>query len=146
MRIVEHEGSIPMERWWKDHPSLLAYLDTCAVDNHGLIDIRRMGCNVNTHPLCAHMSTWNDQYGTRAKDVDNPDEIVIIKGHDDWDVAEELAEHGFLEFTMGAPAVFFTERGALIAGRLRAHKAMGGNYCEFDWFGNLSLVNKELEG
>lgn len=120
---------IPMDRWGKDHWSLLAYIETVCVDRHGMIDIQRMRCDVDRHPqykLATGIPLSDKKYPTLLKEGRLPD-------HDDWDCLDDLEAAGLVEsvgLTM-QPRYTMTERGHRIAGMLRTYKANGGVYNEF---------------
>ena len=42
---VTVEWHVPMVQWGKDHWSVFAYLECCAVDNKGIINNQHMRCN-----------------------------------------------------------------------------------------------------
>lgn len=140
----ETEGNdyIPMIEWGRDHWSTFCYLETCAVDAKGVIDNRRMRCHARLHRgfVGILFSGINDasQYPTRAKKRDIPK-------HDDWSCLEDMVAAGLITSEWCIKdhnevvghlegRVKFTEAGLAISGALRAHKARGGNFNNFDMF------------
>lgn len=138
--------TVPVEKFGRDHWSLLAYLETIcvdALDQWGQIDRNKLRVNIKTHPLLVgHIQArailalekppYGYKYGTRLKGhtEENPN---VIKEHDDWDCLENLDKAGFVEFlTLTSGGVRMTDTGIVIAAQLRAHKARGGNYAMFE--------------
>ena len=122
---------VPMERWAKDHWSILAYIETCAVDHYGELDKRRMRANPDTHPM-HYVNTgciWMPLYGTRLK---NP--IETLSEHDDWDCIEDMEDYGLVELISSINGfIRLTDKGRKIVNKLREHKAAGKNYSEFTY-------------
>jgi len=124
---------ISIEAFGRDHWSTLAYIETVCVDNSGVPARDRMRVNQERHPgLVGEQQArscvkWQDSYSTRLKGN------TRVKGHDDWDVADDLAAAGLIEINgTGLHPVFkMTDFGHVIAGRLRIHKANGGNFANF---------------
>lgn len=132
---------IPMDQWGQDHWSTLAYFETLTVDRKGLISNARMRCNPRLHrnfawmsPLSAH--TAEGEYPTRLKDG------VKQSGHDDWSCLEDMIAAGVVNgyFRQLSDALFgnsqayveLTDTGRALANELRAHKANGGTYANFE--------------
>lgn len=135
---------VPMEEWGRDHWSTLLYLESRWVDHGGHVRNEQMSCNARRHrklfasdgnlELSATARAWKDAYSTRLRDGQ---EI----GHDDWDSLEDMAAEGLLTFDFvdrgrgpfegGAVVVQLTERGAEIAGQLRAHRGSGRPVSDF---------------
>lgn len=91
---------ITIDRWGKDHWSLLAYVESVCVDGHGEIDLRRMRCDADRHPGYAVRQGFDDnshkKYSTRLQDGE-------LQDHDDWDCLDDLEAAGLVEdvgFTM----------------------------------------------
>ena len=128
--------SIEMERWGKDHWSMLAYVESLCVDSLdgiGVPDFRRVQTNLNRHPglAVAGLSGFHDgaKYGIRlygGEELPGPD-------YDEWDCIDDLECEGLIEIhgTGIHPAYVMTVKGQRLAGILRAHKAAGGKFAEF---------------
>lgn len=130
---------IPMSEWGKDHWSTLAYLETCAVDNLGIIDNRRMRTNPRLHRKLVGISPMGEiqdgsKYPTIAKSGNIPK-------HDDWScledaVAASLVEVEFTEryhrpFGGLVARVKFNENGLKVVAQLREYRSNGGNFGSF---------------
>lgn len=120
--------SVPMSAWGRDHWSTLAYLETCAVDNHGYIVRKRMRCDKDLHPHLAHGGRLGPKkYPTRLKGGE------LLDDHDDWSCVDDFVTAGLVTLTPGIqPQVRFTDKGLRLAAALRAHKAEGGNWDDFE--------------
>ncbi len=117
-----------LDKWGKDHWSLLAYVETCCVDCTRL-EHNRMRCNENRHPLlkgaAACNMKWENIWSTRLKEG-------IIQEHDDWDCLNDLEEAGFIEIiSMVNGIVEITKKGAEVAHQIRKHKTAGGVFKTF---------------
>jgi len=121
---------IPVERWGKDHWSLLAYIETCCVDQSGRFELTRVRVNPNTHPLLAvgllSARKWQSSYGTRLNDDS------ILPQHDDIDCLDDLENAGmiYLQSLVNAIAVL-SPMGIIVSSQLRAHKIAGNMYRDF---------------
>lgn len=140
-------AATPVEKFGKDHWSLLAYAeDRCVHGREGLgmLSLSVMSCNGNKRPLMGAMMPWRDSYSTRLKGFfefferhDTAKAVaagVQLLGHDDWDSLDDLEAAGFLEIisqTQGA--VRFTTLGSQAAAALREHKTKGGQMSTFNW-------------
>ena len=133
---------IDISLYGKDHWSLLAYVETVCVDHGGLIDIRKLSCNPNSHPLLQSGAHWNTKYSTRLRgffehpDRDDPEKAIAagvqLRDHDDWDCLEDLEQAGLINIvSLTTPKVELTTLGVDIAARLRAHKAAGQMFATF---------------
>lgn len=131
---------IQIEQWGKDHWSLLAYFETCAVDHKGVIDNRRMRTNarLHRHMVGINMGRTMDaqKYPTILRDGSKVDR------HDDWSCAEDIKAQGLIELTFesgdegvifgsGRAWVTLTEQGFKVAAELRQWKAIGGQFRDF---------------
>jgi hypothetical protein len=141
---------IPIAEWDKDHWSTLAYLESVAVNHHGLIENDRMRCNSRLHRVflgeriaASGIANPGKDYPTRLKGGKLQDK------HDDWSCLEDMCSAGLIDSWFksapegqmfgGAKAVVsFTERGLKIAEALRRHKAAGGTFSNF-------ILSPELE-
>jgi hypothetical protein len=123
---------IPREQWGRDHWSVLAYLETRAVEREP-IDFERLRINPARHPERAGTEklrgkrVWRPEWGTRLRDdTRSPD-------HDDWDCVEDLQRAGLVVVTGGVldarPGL--TTEGWVAIQALRRHKAVGGSFATF---------------
>jgi hypothetical protein len=130
-----------LTRWGKDHWSLLAYIETLCVDGkdgEGMIDHRRVRCNINTHPLLYQASVVPPEkgkpyeYPTRLKGY-SEDKSKFLREHDDWDCFDDLEKNGLVELigTLMNPLVKMTKIGLAYSAELREHKASGGSFSNF---------------
>ncbi len=127
MTLHEDGHPVPMADWGKDHWSVLAYVETCAVEQQTL-DRRRLRINPKRHPLLAHISWDNRDYPTMLG------RGATLGNHDDWDCIEDLEEAGLVNILSAVnTAVTMTELGTEIAHALRRHKLAGHNFAEFSW-------------
>jgi hypothetical protein len=141
---------VSIDRFGKDHWSMLAYVETLCVDSSnagiGQIDLRRVRANERTHPLLSvngPMAAWKPNFGTRLKGFfdfagrNDPAAAeaagLQLTAHDDWDCLDDLEAAGLVETLSRANgAVRMTEPGLLMSARLRQHKAQGGMFANFD--------------
>ena len=132
--------SVPVERFGKDHSSLLAYIETRCVDstgNTGTLDPLRMRCNPKRHPVMAVSRfgerRWESTYGTRLHTT-RTGRVVQLKTHDDWDCLDDLEAAGLVEvLSLVNGIVRMTPSGLKVAAALRTHKAEGGVFATFRW-------------
>lgn len=126
---------IPIARWGLDHWSTLAYLETRAVDDHGIIDNRKMRCNPRLHRPFAH-SADGTNCPTRLRNGE------IANHHDDWSCLEDMVAAGILiayfrvakhgeVFGGSQGRIELTDEGRKIANDLRTHRGAGGRYADF---------------
>jgi hypothetical protein len=135
------ECYIPPGKWGKDHFSTLAYAETQAVDNGGVLDNRRMRTHARVHRHMVGKMPWGEMN-------DGGNYPTILRGgekeekHDDWSCLEDMAAHGLLvmEVRVVEPGIPFggsegrvtlTPLGQRVCAKLREHKARGGNFSEF---------------
>lgn len=129
---------VPMSKWGKDHWSTLAYIECRVVDNHGYLDDQQMQPRGTKYP-----------YRLRGYDPEKPE--TYIDGYGDWGALEDFVAAGLVvpgkDANPDSPTgrLFFrdigvrhrthqvalTEKGLMVAGRLRTHKARGGNFASF---------------
>lgn len=139
---ADGEGFISMDRWGKDHWSVLAYAETCAVDAHGVLANAKMRCNSRLHRVFVYvdgLGVMHDgaAYPTRLKN-ETQDQ------HDDWSCLEDLAAAGYVKiqwrnkyrgnsrvFGDGEARITLTPQGLQVSSELRNHKAGGGNFADF---------------
>ena len=132
---------VPVERFGKDHWSLLAYVETRCVDsatNTGQLDPLRVRCNPKRHPLMAvsrgfEPRRWEPSYGSRLR-ATRTGRVPQLKTHDDWDCLDDLETAGLVEvLSLVNGFVRMTPSGLKVAAALRAHKAEGGVFATFRW-------------
>lgn len=131
---------VKLEEFGKDHWSTFAFIETRCVDHKGQPDLDRMRCNTKRHPgLIGAVvnrfgnAKWKPEYSTRLKGhFQTPNQI---NGHDDHDVADDLALAGLIEVrgTGIHPWYKMTKLGTQVASMLREHKAKGGNFADFEY-------------
>jgi len=123
----------PIEKFGKDHLSLLAYVASrCAedTDGRGVLERGRMRCNTQNHRLQArqyhHGDLWNERDSTRLAgfadfpDRKDPEKVITagfqLRGHDDWDCLADLEAAGLVKvLTLVNNYVRLTEKGHEIA-------------------------------
>lgn len=117
---------IPVERWGKDHWSMLAYVETRAVDYGGKVDPRHLRENPLVSPPRGNPMPSNE-HPTRLVDGEK------VSPHDDWCCIEDLIAFGLLvwEGTGANPIFRLTARGWAVVSALRQHKAKGGTFATF---------------
>lgn len=138
-----------VEKFGKDHWSMLAYVETCCVngrDGMGEIDRRRVRCNPATHPMLAGVYSqdvqWKLNFSTRLagffefQDRGDPEKAIAaglqLRDHDDWDCLDDLEAAGYIEaLSLVNGFVKMTEKGCGVTAKLRAHKAAGGQFAGF---------------
>ena len=121
------------KQFGKDHWSLLAYVETRAVDHRNQLDHEHMRTNTMTHPFLrndayqkSRPKHWKPSHSTRLRDN------MIIDGHDDWDCLDDLDDAGLVEIiSLINGFVRMTDYGLAITALLRKHKASGGKYRDF---------------
>jgi len=134
--------SVPMEKWGKDHWSLLAFIETLCVDHKGAVSDkhrRNFRTNSKTHPAYGYWPMgerkWNPAHGSRLKGYfDKNDPKLRLSQHDDWDCVEDFEAAGVLE-NQGSgmnPVFVLTPLGQTLTSQLRIHKQDGGHFATFD--------------
>jgi len=143
---------IPVTEFGKDHWSLLGYIETVCVDSPtapgGELDHSCLRCNPEMRAPVGRrpgQEGWRPKYGTRTKSfpwtASDEDKLAFLveqglDQHDDWHCLDDLEKAGFvvlLSYVNGF--VSMTDLGLKVAAELRAHKAKGGNFADFDWSG-----------
>lgn len=142
-------NATPVEKFGKDHWSLLAYVARCCVDGtggQGQLRRDRMRCNPQTHRMVAgpysHGDLWVQRHSTRlagffeSPDRNDPEKAIAaglqLRDHDDWDCLDDLQAAGFIEVrSVISGYVTMTDKGGEVADKLRAHKAGGGLFAYF---------------
>lgn len=98
---------IPMDRWGKDHWSLLLYVEDRAVNRHGLIDWNNLTLSQGHWPmLWAARNRWAsasgedaaDKYGLRLRSPEGA--IETVKGCCEGDALMDLVDAGLVAVTM----------------------------------------------
>jgi hypothetical protein len=149
----------PVERFGKDHWSVLAYAETCCVDGKkglGTVIHARMRCNSNKRPLRGSGAAWRASYSTRLKgffeyDMRGDTGMAVAAGfqlmdHDDWDCLDDLEAAGFVEvISMVNGVVRMTPLGYEVAAAVRKHKAEGKMFATFVWPAAPAAVAHSLE-
>jgi len=135
--------NIPIEKWGRDHWSLVAYLDCRCADNNGTIN----GAHLRHHPKRparigsdmagrATSRNWKPEYDTRIAGFYDPSktEPRQLADHDDIDCLEDIEKAGIIENHGSGlfPLIKFTEMGHVVANHLREHKRDGGNFATFE--------------
>ena len=131
-------------KWGKDHWSLLGYVDCRCVDNGGIMNYDHLRINENINPpICTDEhrgrprgrgQRWRPEYGTRLRGFfqDKANPKLQLQHHDDICCLEDLEHFGLIKLgTYISGFVQLTPLGSEVAGRLRAHKAKGGNFANF---------------
>jgi len=120
--------NVTIDKFGKDHWSLLAYIEIRCVDHKGVPDRRHFRCDAKLHPGLAHHIS-DTEYPTRLKGK------VELHDHDDWNCAEDLEAAQFIVYGgTGAHPVFeMTPAGFEMAAKLRMHKANGGMFSNFEY-------------
>lgn len=138
----ESTDYITVDRWGKDHWSLLAYIETREVDHKGILDGDHMRCNQRLHrEMVGRVSVarghdGSEKYPTRTKDGDVPN-------HDDWSCLEDIVAAGLAQAWLQEKyhnviigshiaKIKLTDAGRELAEQVRRHKANGGNYGNFE--------------
>ena len=111
-----------------DHWSTFAYAETCCVDNHSSLDLRRLRVNEVKRPIRSNGFGWKPENATRIKGGCIPD-----PDHDDIDCLDDLEKAGLLEWigTLINPAIKLTEKGVKVTSQLRKPKSYGGQFGTF---------------
>lgn len=139
----------PVEKFGKDHWSMLAYVEACCVDGakgRGQLHFSRVRCNPDRHPLLASSASvggrWQLRYSTRLRgffefeERGDPEKAIaaglMLRDHDDWDCLDDLEAAGYVEIqSLANGLVKMTHLGMDVAGKLRAHKAAGHHFASF---------------
>lgn len=112
----------------RDHWSTFGYLATRCIDHKGIPDKPHMRTNAKRHPL---LDNGLDASGTPTRLKRG----VLLEGHDDWDCADDLIEHGFL-LNLGTPMnpqYRLTEKGADAWRVLSLHRQEGRSFETYEW-------------
>lgn len=133
--MIEKYGTVEMKDWGKDHWSMFAYIECRCVDFDGVLDYKHIRGNETFHPeippeqwrtFYRSYTRWLDKYSTRIKGGEQ------IRGHDDWDCAEDLQAAGLIKIvSMAHFQIKITDLGWVAAVLLRKHKSTGGVFSNF---------------
>lgn len=118
VKALKPGDPVPVSAWGKDHWSTFAYLESRTVDFKGVLDFRHM----------------RGQRGVACKYPTFLALGVELPGHSDWDCLDDIEEAGLVS-NLGSginPLIQMTEKGYLVAAALRAHKAAGGSFSNFE--------------
>lgn len=139
--VGDPEAYIAMDRWGKDHWSLLGYVETQSVDHHGILNGDRMRTNLRLH----REMQGDVQYRRGAPSSEHPTRLKLeeIPNHDDWSCLEDLIAAGLITgetaqiywdrmFANTIARIKLTEKGQALAEQLRRHKSNGGNFSNFE--------------
>lgn len=132
---------VPVSEWGKDHWSTLAYIETVCVDSVttkgiGSIVFDRMRVDRHRHPMLIGRRQAVSFSGVRDNEKNYPTRLRNdreLHDHDDWDCLDDMEKAGLVEVISQANGrVRMTDAGLAMAAKLRAHKARGGKYADFD--------------
>lgn len=141
---LKAQGYIPINRWGKDHWSMLGYIGTVVVDYNGIMNGSRIRVNPNKRigierPYHIRMasedaSRWEPSWGTRLHGYfqNKQDKTLQLPEHDDIDCCFDMEAEGLI--TMGTTVSLFvqlTEKGREFEEALRRHKQDGKNFADF---------------
>lgn len=119
----------PIDKWGKDHWSMLAYCECRAVDWAGHLDLRYIRVNESKRSFGnGNGFKWNPDSATRLQNGKKPDST-----HDDIDVLDDLKREDLLEYksSCGSFIISLTEQGQEVCAEIRKHKTAGKNFNEF---------------
>ena len=122
---LKREGYVPVDRFGKDHWSLLGYIGTCVVDGQEL-DPRLMRRQGNQF--------WKPEYGSRLKGYfkDKSNKSLLLTDHDDWSCLHDLEAEGLIVRPSAVSLVVgLTPKGQAFEAALREHKQADGNFAQF---------------
>ena len=129
---------IEMERWGRDHWSLLAYIESRCVNGIGGIGTPehvRIQTNLNRHPGMANYSPVTggkidgSEWGIRLANG----ETLPGPDYDEWDCIDDLEIQGLI-LNIGTginPSYSMMPFGKVVASKYRAFRASGGHVNDF---------------
>lgn len=144
--VLDPHALVSMSRWGKDHWSTLAYIETVMVNCEGFQvgSDPRMKANRRNFRVLAQECP-NPRRATRSAPslamVMRPEHATrlrdgtVMPNHDDWECLQDFAAEGLFA---GAAQVEpkktlqFSARGLALAADLRAYKAQGGQFANFE--------------
>lgn len=119
--MTTKEYPVAVEKFGRDHWSLLLYIETRCVDHNGVPRREHMRCSPKRNPGQAHDGTERHKKlsPTRLKGGE------LLYNRDDWDCADDLEAAGYVQQigTGANPRFAMTEVGWAVAGRLRRWRA-----------------------
>lgn len=130
---------VPRAQWGKDHWSLIAYLETCAVDRGGQIQLIKLRTNVRRadrlkqEEMSVGSFGWRPSYGTQLRGFQSEEKTpeLILGEHCDCACLLDFEREGLLEIEDWNELRIGQELIDL-AHQLRRWKAEGGTYSTFD--------------
>jgi hypothetical protein len=133
-QALKQQGYVPMNKWGKDHWSMLGYLGTLAPDGEDIFP-PRIRQKRSRH--------WKPEYGTRLHgyfdDKNNP--ALLLTDHDDWDCLHDMEAEGLVVRPSGASTTFgFTPKGHEFVSALNRHKSEGGHFYNFSMSDHYAAV------
>jgi hypothetical protein len=140
---LKAQGYIPINRWGKDHWSMLGYIGVIVSENQGMMNGSKLRVNPNTHVgisrpdhfrVSFDASRWQASWGTRLNGYfeNKSDTTLHLPEHDDIDCCFDMEAEGLI--TMGTTVSLFvqlTEKGREFEEALRRHKQDGHNFADF---------------
>lgn len=139
--------TISIDRFSKDHWSLLAYVEHECINGQkgiGKLNRSKLRGNHNKHPLLAVNDLWKDSYSTRLSgffeypfnnDLEKSCATGFqILGHDDWDCLDDFFDNGLIDIISSVNCfVKLTDKGIDCCSHLNDHKAKGGYFSNFKY-------------
>lgn len=117
---------VPPELWGRDHFTVLMYIETCIVNSGGIPDRNRVRTDPSRHPMLegshfTELAVERKKYPTHLRNN------VMLDDHDDWDCCRDMEAAGLLVWAGNGsePRFSLSDRGWLVAGELRRHRAEG---------------------
>lgn len=150
--MFDKENPIPVEKFGRDHWSLLGYIESVCVEmkgfqvgfdpcmrqfKHSVIGLRlALHCPwpKRVRKASPQLEPYDDaietKYGTRLGDG------TRLNGHDDWDCVHDMMAAGFFTTTDfekidGGEVLHLSLLGTEMANQLRYHKSNGGSFANF---------------
>ncbi|AXQ69283.1 hypothetical protein HOU02_gp442 [Caulobacter phage CcrBL9] len=146
------DGYVPITLFGKDHWSMLAYAEVVMVDCQGF----QVGYDARMRQGRQHFRVMHEQCRRPRRVNGGHDGAVMkpefgsrlnngtfIENHDDWHCVQDMVHAGLMgvrrrdlilpliEEMEPGEVLHLTPLGQEVAGRLRAHKAAGGNFSGF---------------
>lgn len=120
---------ISIDRFGKDHWSMLLYVESRIVDHKGILNNENLRCDRRINALRAHRGGCSSSYPTRLADGET------VSPHDDWSCIEDFVRAGLVVWggTGMNPVFALTDEGWACAFALRRHRANGMLYADFRW-------------